>query len=83
MKKYSDPVFAPIAMVYRASWPDERVVTGVLSDLTMIVRQAGITKTALILVGRFLNVESTRSRLYDAAFSHGYRKAVAPSEAGT
>ena len=77
------PSETPIAVVYRASWPDERVVTGVLSDLTTIVRQAGITKTALILVGRFLNVEGTRSRLYDAAFSHGYRKAVAPSEAST
>ncbi len=73
----------PIAVVYRASWPDERVVTGALSDLATIVRQAGITKTALIFVGRFLNAEGTRSRLYDAAFSHGYRKAVAPSEATT
>ncbi|MFZ5876156.1 MAG: precorrin-4 C(11)-methyltransferase [Nitrospirota bacterium] len=77
------PSDTPISVVYRASWPDERVVTGVLSDLTTIVREAGITKTALIFIGRFLNAQGTRSRLYDAVFSHGYRKAVAPSKANT
>ncbi|MBI3606348.1 MAG: precorrin-4 C(11)-methyltransferase [Nitrospirae bacterium] len=71
------PPDTPVAVVYRASWPDERIVivSGALADLAALIRGAGITKTALIFVGRFLTAEGTRSRLYDAAFSHGYRQA--------
>lgn len=71
------PPDTPVAVVYRASWPDERIVSGALGDLAALIRGAGITKTALIFVGRFLTAEGTRSRLYDAAFSHGYRRAAA------
>lgn len=70
------PPDTPVAAVYRASWPDERIVSGQLADLAALIRRAGITKTALIFVGRFLTAEGTRSRLYDAAFSHGYRHAT-------
>lgn len=70
------PPDTPVAVVYRASWPDERIVSGTLADLAALIRGAGITKTALIFVGRFLTAEGTRSRLYDGAFSHGYRRAA-------
>ena len=62
----------PAAMVYRASWPDERVIRGTLATLPEMAQ--GITKSALILAGDFLSDEpSQKSRLYDKNFSHEYR----------
>jgi precorrin-4/cobalt-precorrin-4 C11-methyltransferase len=69
------PAATPVAIVYRASWEDEKVVRGRLSELRSLIKENQITKTALIYVGAFLASEGTRSRLYDASFSHGYRKA--------
>lgn len=45
---------APVAVVFRASWPDERVVRGTLSDIAAKIAAAGIDRTALIFVGRAL-----------------------------
>lgn len=69
------PPETPIAIVYRVSWPDEQVIRGRLDNLHTLVRENKITKTALIYVGKFLTAEGTRSKLYDATFTHGYRKA--------
>lgn len=69
------PPDTPAAVVYKASWEDEKIVTGALAELAGKVRQAGIKKTALVTVGRFLGDEFALSRLYDEAFSHEYRKA--------
>ena len=66
---------SPAAIVYKASWPDQRVVRTTVAELEKAAGEAGITKTALILVGRFLDSPYDRSLLYDAAFSHEYRKA--------
>lgn len=63
----------PAAVVYRASWPDERIVRGTLADIAEKVDEAGIRKTAMILVGRALTGNVTVSKLYDPAFSHEYR----------
>jgi len=61
----------PVVVVYRASWPDERVIHGTLATIAKAVRQAKITRTALILVGRALAQEGFRdSALYDPAYSH-------------
>lgn len=66
----------PVSVVYRASWPDERIVTGTLSDIAEKVAEAGITKTAMIAVGPALDEwGGTASRLYDESFSHGSRRA--------
>ncbi len=55
----------PVAVVYRASWPDQRIVRGVLSDIRAKVRAAKITRTALILVGRVLDdADFSDSKLY-------------------
>lgn len=63
----------PVAVVERVSWPEERVVQGTLGQLARLIEEAGITRTALILVGDFL-VSRGRSLLYDAGFVHGYRE---------
>jgi len=68
----------PVAVVYRASWPDQAVVTGTLSDIRTKVKKAGFTRTALILVGRVLASDDfTDSKLYDAAHSHVLREVKA------
>lgn len=61
----------PAAVVHRASWPDERIVTGTLGDLAAKVRPLRLRRTALILVGRVLAPERfDDSALYDAGHHH-------------
>ena len=65
----------PAALVYHASWPDEQIIRGTLEDIAGQAEASGITRTALFLVGRTLSRPVGHlSKLYDAAFSHGYRK---------
>lgn len=68
----------PAAVVYRATWPDEQVIAGTLASLPERVAQAGITRTALILVGRCLDPATAAaaardSRLYAADHAHVLR----------
>jgi precorrin-4/cobalt-precorrin-4 C11-methyltransferase len=64
----------PVAVVYRASWPDQRIVRGTLADIRDKVRAAKITRTALILVGRVLSAaDFSDSKLYDPAHRHVLR----------
>ena len=65
----------PAALVYKASWPDQRAVYCTVGTLPQMGREYGIHKTALILVGDFLGMEYERSRLYDPDFSTGFREA--------
>lgn len=64
----------PAAIVYKATWPEERVFRGTVGSLAKMAEENGITKTALILVGKFLEENYERSKLYDPDFSHGYRQ---------
>lgn len=65
----------PAAIVYKATWPDERIVRTTVAGLAEAGARAGITKTALITVGGFLGEEYGRSRLYDPSFATGFREA--------
>lgn len=64
----------PAAIVYKASWPEERVCRCTVGTLAETAKAQGIDKTALILVGEFLGSAYDRSLLYDPAFTHGYRQ---------
>ena len=64
----------PAAVVYKASWKDQKIVRGTLSDIAEKVRQEGIKKTAMILVGKFLGDEYELSKLYDKSFTHEFRR---------
>lgn len=68
------PAATPIAVVYKASWPEEQIVQGTLETIEEKVREAGIRKTAQILVGDFLDTNYARSKLYDPEFTHEYRQ---------
>lgn len=64
----------PVAVVYRASWPDQLILRGTLANIRGKVRAAKITRTALILVGRVLGEADFRdSRLYDPSHVHVLR----------
>ncbi|MHB8173169.1 MAG: precorrin-4 C(11)-methyltransferase [Nitrospirota bacterium] len=70
------PEDTPAAVVYKASWPEEKVIRGTLSDIAGKAREEKINKTALILVGKALDRSAIEkySKLYDKDFSHQYRK---------
>lgn len=64
----------PAALVYKATWPEERVLRGTVATLPQLAREHGISRTALIIVGNFLSAKYQRSCLYHPDFAHGYRK---------
>jgi len=69
------PEDTPIAVVEKATWPDQQVERGTLFDIAAKVKASAIRKTAMILVGRALAEGKTaESKLYDAGFSHEYRR---------
>ncbi|KMM80557.1 precorrin-4 C(11)-methyltransferase [Pseudomonas deceptionensis] len=64
----------PIAVIHRASWPDQDWVVGTLADITQKVQAKGFKRTALILVGRVLASDNfADSSLYRAGHAHLYR----------
>lgn len=65
----------PAAIVYKATWPEEKVFRCTVSTLAQTARENHITKTALITVGDFLGDQYDRSLLYDPGFTHGCREA--------
>ena len=67
----------PAAIVYKATWPEEKIVRCTVGTLAGSGRQAGIRGTALILVGDFLQPDYERSKLYDPAFTTGFRRGEA------
>ena len=70
------PKSTPVAAIYRASWKDEKIITGNLGDIAEKVREEKITRTAIIIIGDIINPKSYEySRLYDKTFTHGFRKA--------
>ncbi len=71
------PPDTPVAVVYRATWEDEKKVTGTLEDIASKVKAEGISRHALIIVGRAIGGASASGKtslLYDKDFKHGYRK---------
>lgn len=67
------PKQTPAAVVYKATWEEEKQVLGTLETIGEKVKEQNIKKTALILVGKFLGEEFYYSKLYDREFSHEYR----------
>lgn len=64
----------PAVIVHRVSWPDEKIIRGTLSNIAQKVKKAGITRQAVILVGDVLRKKYQKSKLYDASFTHSFRK---------
>jgi precorrin-4/cobalt-precorrin-4 C11-methyltransferase len=66
----------PVAIVEKVSWPDEKQLRGTLGTIAAQVKEANITRTAIIAVGNVLadGPPPALSKLYDGEFTHGYRK---------
>ncbi len=64
----------PAAIVYKATWEDEKIVRTTVGELHKSAEENGINKTALIIVGDFLKETEKRSKLYDPSFAHEYRR---------
>lgn len=65
----------PVAIVYKATWPEEKIYRGTLEKLPQLIKDNHLTKTALIVVGGFLGDSYERSKLYDPTFTHMFREA--------
>ncbi|TLY06567.1 MAG: cobalt-precorrin-4 C(11)-methyltransferase, partial [Thaumarchaeota archaeon] len=67
----------PAAVVYRATWDDEKIIKGTLGDIARKTGEAKIIKTALIIVGDVIApTKYEYSKVYDPGFTHGYRKGI-------
>ena len=64
----------PAALVYKATWPEEKTVRCTVGTLARTAQEAGIRKTALVLVGDFLGDTYSRSKLYDPSFTTEFRE---------
>ena len=70
------PKSTPAAVIYKASWPDQRIITGTLENIVKKVWAEKITRTAIVMIGDVIQPKSYEySKLYDKTFSHGFRKA--------
>ena len=65
----------PAAIVYKATWPDQKVLRCTVGTLEQTAREADVTKTALIVVGEVLDGTYERSKLYDPTFTTEFRQA--------
>ena len=65
----------PVAVVYRATWKDQKIIKGNLENIVKKVRDEKITRTAIVIISNVIDSKSYEySKLYDKKFSHGYRK---------
>lgn len=65
----------PVAVVYKATWPEQKIIFGTLQDIADKVRHEGISNFSQILVGDFIDGDYERSLLYHPGFSHAFREA--------
>ena len=66
----------PVAVVHKATCPDQKILLGTLADIRDKVRAAGVRSQSIVIVGRVLTSDDfANSRLYDPEFSHRFRKA--------
>ncbi|MHB9072817.1 MAG: precorrin-4 C(11)-methyltransferase [Desulfobaccales bacterium] len=69
----------PVVVAYRVSWPDQQLIRGTLATIAGLVKEAGLERQALIMVGPALAAREgrlkARSKLYDQKFAHGFRPA--------
>lgn len=65
----------PVAIVQKASWPDQRIFRGTLETIAKIVAEEGVDRTAMIVVGKVLDCNYSLSRLYAPEFGHMFRDA--------
>ena len=70
------PKSTPVGVIYRASWNDQKIITGTLETISKKIKEQKITRTAIIIIGDVVKPKSYEySRLYDKTYSHMFRRA--------
>lgn len=69
------PPETPVAVVEKASWPDQRIFRGTLATMAAELSTAGVNRTAMVIVGKVLTGDYEESRLYAPEFGHMFREA--------
>lgn len=69
------PADTPVAIVQKASWPDQKIIRATLATIAQVVRESSIDRTAMIVVGKVLSTDYALSRLYAPEFGHMFRQA--------
>ena len=69
------PPDTPVAVVEKASWPEQRIFRGTLTTIADQLAAAGVNRTAMVIIGKVLAGEYERSRLYAPEFGHMFREA--------
>lgn len=64
----------PVAVVYKATWPEQKIIYGTLKDIADKVRNEGVSNFSQILVGGFIDGDYERSLLYHPDFTHAFRE---------
>ena len=72
------PPSTPVAVCYRLTWPEQRILRGRLCQLAALVRDNGLSLHTLLVVGEAIDNREGRSELYDEHFSHLFRKGTNP-----
>ncbi|MDR2203315.1 MAG: precorrin-4 C(11)-methyltransferase [Nitrososphaerota archaeon] len=80
LQKGGYPKDTPVSVVYKATWPEQKIVKGTIADIVEKVKAEKITETALIYVGKVMNPKAyDLSKLYDPTFTTGFRKGEEPN----
>lgn len=74
LKEGGYPGDTPVAIVARATWPDQRIFRGTIDTIADILHQAGVIRQAMIVVGKVLDTDYELSKLYDSKFTTMFRK---------
>ena len=69
------PADTPVAVVEKASWPDQRIFRGTLTTIADQLAAAGVNRTAMVIIGKVLDGDYEKSRLYAPEFTHMFREA--------
>ena len=65
----------PVAIVYKATWKEEKIIKGTIGTISKKVKEERIVKTALIIVGEVISPKEYEfSKVYDSQFTHGFRR---------
>ena len=68
------PGDTPVAIVVRATWPDQKILRGTIDTIADVIHAEGVVRQAMIVVGRVLDTDYELSKLYDSSFTTMFRQ---------
>lgn len=74
------PGDTPVAIVVRATWPDQKILRGTIDTIADVIHAEGVVRQAMIVVGRVLDTDYELSKLYDSSFTTMFRQGTDKNE---